>query len=165
MFQGAFLIAEAKRRGTDYYYQDPEFFKEAENEVRQLYGTGIVPSNYVAIHVRRGDYVDNPFYVDLTETDYYRKAMSEFPYDNFMVFSDDIEWCKRQELFENCVFSDETDPIRAMNKMAGCKGIIMANSSFSWWAAYLSGGKVVAPKAWYTDGIERTKCPESWLRI
>ena len=53
--------------------------------------------------------------------------------------------------------------------MAGCKGHIIANSSFSWWAAYIAPqeGKVVAPSAlnWHPDGVERTKCPKEWVRI
>jgi len=52
-----------------------------------------------------------------------------------------------------------------MNIMASCKGVITANSSFSWWGAYLSKGKVIAPLAWYSDGVERTKCPNTWIRV
>ena len=56
------------------------------------------------------------------------------------------------------------------NTLASCDGIIGANSSFSYWAAYLNpnpAAKIVFPsvKNWYSDGVERTKCPESWIRI
>ena len=84
------------------------------------------------------------------------------------VFSDDIEWCKKQGIFNNCNFCDEnSDEIYNLNMMASCVGHIIANSSFSWWGAWLSthNGKVVAPKAWYTDGIDRTFCPKEWIRL
>ncbi len=57
------------------------------------------------------------------------------------------------------------DEIADFNAMASCKAHIMANSSFSWWTAYLGHGKVIAPKLWYADGMERTKLLDSWIRI
>jgi hypothetical protein len=49
--------------------------------------------------------------------------------------------------------------------MIGAKGIIMANSSFSWWGGYLSNGKVIAPKEWHPDGIIRTVLPYRFIQI
>ena len=51
--------------------------------------------------------------------------------------------------------------------MASCVGHIIANSSFSWWGAFISPytKKVIAPKNWYTDNIERTKCPNNWIKL
>lgn len=165
MFQFAYLHAQM-RKGLipDVYVQSEEYFKDCAEEIKWMYGQDIVPIDKVAIHVRRGDYVDNPFYVDLAKTDYYQKAMALFPNEKFIVFSDDIYWCKHQKIFNDCAFS-EGNEIEDMNLMAGCKGIIMANSSFSWWGAYLSKGKVIAPKEWYGDKIERTKLPDTWIRI
>lgn len=166
MFQGAYIYAQMKRGEIpDIYVQDPKYFDEYRDDIRKLYGDGIIKSDYVAIHVRRGDYVNNPFYVDLMKTDYYQKSMAQFPDAKFLVFSDDPAFVGVHPLFKDCFKSVDNDEIRALNRMAGCKGIIMANSSFSWWASYLSDAKVIAPKAWYTDGIERTRCPINWLRI
>lgn len=166
MFQGAYIFAQM-RRGLlpDIYVQDPVYFDDYREDIRLLYGDKIGKIDKVAIHVRRGDYVNNPFYVDLTMTDYYKKAMAMFPGEHFMVFSDDIEWCKKQDMFKGCSFSEGHDEVQDMNIMASCKGILMANSSFSWWAAYLSKAKVIAPKAWYADGVERTKCLKEWIRL
>jgi hypothetical protein len=169
LFQYAFLYACAKRSGIDFYFQDESFFKDYADEIKDLFGQGIGEKiNVVAIHVRRGDYVQNPFYVDLTKTDYYQKAMAEFPNERFVVFSDDIEWCKEQEIFKDCEFS-HSDEKTDMNNFASCIGQIIANSSFSWWGAYLSpySKKIVAPSIenWYSDGEERTKCPVNWKRI
>lgn len=169
MFQYAFLFSYAKDHGIDFYFQDPYYFKEHEHAVRALFSADIPkPCDYVAIHVRRGDYVGNPFYVDLMDTDYYNDAMKLFHKEKFMVFSDDIEWCKQQEIFEDCVFS-ELGEVEDMNKMASCKAHIIANSSFSWWGAWLCpnypDNKVIAPEMWYTDNVQRTLLPIHWKRI
>lgn len=180
MFQFAALYAYSRERGMDYYFQDEWFFKEHAEAIRVLYSANIPPRiERVAIHVRRGgnpdmprepNYCDNPFYVDLTATDYYERAIAMFPKDKFLVFSDDIDWCKyKWGHLVNFDFAESGDPIMDMNNMAACKAQIIANSSFSWWGAWLSpaypDNKVIAPKAWYADGVERTILPDHWLRI
>ncbi len=176
MFQGAYLLSQVKKGDIpDIYVQGEEFFDYAKEEVKTLFSSEIPdPLDMVAIHVRRAGnpinpdepkYVNNPFYVNLSDTNYYERSMDLFPGESFIVFSDDIKWCKNQEIFKDCEFSEGNDEIEDMNLMAACKGIIIANSSFSWWAAYLSNAKVVAPKEWYSDGIERTKLPIDWIII
>lgn len=171
MFQYAMMYSYAKDHGLDYYFQDEWFFNEHKEAIRTLFSSDIPsPTNAIAIHIRRGDYVGNAFYVDLFETDYYKDAMAKFKGEDFLVFSDDIEWCKDQEIFQGCEFFHE-DEVTDMNKMASCKAHIIANSSFSWWAAWLSphypDNKVIAPSVenWYRDGVERTVCPSHWSRI
>lgn len=171
MFQFAYVYAQAsKGLIPDVYVQDPKYFEGYEEEIKNLYGGGIEKIDMVAIHVRRTDYVNNPFYVDLyKETDYYERALKEFPNEEFIVFSDDPIWCSQQEMFKNYEISYKTE-MEDFNLMSGCKGIIGANSSFSWWAAFLNpnpNAKIVFPsiKNWYRDEIERTVCPKSWIRI
>lgn len=165
MFQLAFCYAYARNHNLDIYFQNPSFFDKYKDEIKTLFGSGIGKLDMVGIHVRRGDYVNNGFYVDLSDTTYYDDAMIMFPNDKFLVFSDDIEWCKKQDRFKKCEFSEGRSDVEDMNLLASCKGIIMANSSFSWWASYLSDAKVVAPLAWFRDGQERTVCPKEWIRI
>jgi len=169
MFQTAFFYSYARDKGIDFYYQDPVWFERYGDEIKELFKQEGEPLDYVAIHVRRGDYVNNPFYVDLTQTTYYQDAMDRFSGVKFLVFSDDINWCKAQAMFsrDNVEFSNKTE-LEDFNLMTRCKHQIIANSSFSWWAAYLNPNpnkKVIAPKAWYADGVERTKCPKEWIRI
>lgn len=166
MFQLAYIYADM-RRGTvpDLFVQDEKYFDEFRDEIRQIYGEGIGHIDMVGIHVRRGDYVNNPFYVDLTETPYYEDAMAKFDGESFIVFSDDIEWCKKQKIFKGCEFSEGKSDVEDMNLLASCKGIIMANSSFSWWASYLSSARVIAPKEWFRDCVERTHIPDEWEKI
>lgn len=172
MFQSAFLYAYAKKHGLNWYYQDPKWFEGYEEEIKQLFGDGIGFLPYVSIHVRRGDYANNPFYVDLAQTDYYLRALDHFPNKNFLVFSDNTEFCKNFFLFKgkNFQIMENQTEIEDFNQMASCEGNIISNSSFSWWAAYLNPNparKVVAPSVenWHTDGIERTVCPLEWIRI
>lgn len=175
MFQFAYLYSQLKKGLIpDVYLQSEEYFENVKEEIKALYAANIGEIDMVAIHVRRAGnpylpdepkYAENPFYVNLMETDYYQKAMDEFPDDKFIVFSDDISWCREQDIFNKCEFSTELNDVNDMNLMASCKGIIMANSSFSWWASYLSKAKVIAPKAWYTDGVPRTKLLDSWKQI
>jgi len=165
LFQTAFLYAYSKEHGIDYYFQDPKWFEKYEKDIQHLFGEGVGFDPRVSIQVRRGDYVGNPFYVDLMATDYYWEAMKLFVSRKFLVFSDDIEWCKKQEIFKDCDFSEGLDDIDSFNAQASCNGHIIANSSWGWWCAYLGPGKVIAPKAWYSDGITRTVCPKDWIRI
>jgi hypothetical protein len=166
MFQLAYLHAQMRDGWIpDIYVQDPRYFDKYKQEIRAMFGQGISLIDQVSIHVRRGDYVNNKFYVDLSKTDYYERAMEQFPDAEFLVFSDDIPWCKEQKLFINCEFSEGHDEVEDMNLMASCKGHIIANSSYSWWAAYISGRKTIAPKAWYSDGVARTLLPKEWMTI
>lgn len=166
LFQGAYIYAQMRRgQVPDIFVQDPMYFDDYRNEIRSLFGDGITQIDKVAIHVRRGDYVNNDFYVDLSKTDYYKEAIKEFPNSEFIVFSDDIAFCKEYFKDYNFEYSEGKTELEDLNTMASCKGIIIANSSFSWWSAYLSSAKIIAPKAWYTDGIERTKCLNEWKRL
>jgi|SRR6185436_4868486 len=171
MFQMAFIYAWAKEHGTDIYLQDPKYFEKYANEIKMLYGDATWQDleliDKVSLHVRRGDYVGNSFYVNLMETDYYQKAMAEFPDRKFLVFSDDIKWCKEQEIFKDCYFSIGQSELDDLNLMITCNGHIGANSTFSWWASFLGKGKNVFPSKenWYSDGFERTVCPKTWIRI
>ncbi len=168
LFQYAYIYAQSRKTGQDIYLQDPKFFEEYGDEIRAMFGCTTSTVDMVAIHVRRGDYVNNPFYVDLTSTKYYEKAMKKFPLEtNFLVFSDDIEWCKTYFIGNEFSFQERGTEVNDIALMADCKGIIIANSSFSWWGAYLGdkNKKVVAPKEWYTDLEERTKCPKTWIRV
>ena len=172
MFQHAYIYARM-RDGIipDVYVQNPSYFEKYADEIKLLYGQNITPINQVAIHVRRGDYVNNPFYVDLTNTMYYDEAIKLFPEGtNFLVFSDDQEYAKDMFTGEQYEFSEGRNEIDDFNLMSGCEGHIIANSSYSYWAAYVSPytKKVVCPDydKWYSDGSKtRTVTPNHWVHI
>ena len=152
MFQFSFLFTLVKEGViSDIYLQNEDYFGKYREEIKKLFSDDINYLPYVAVHVRRGDYVDNSFYVDLFKEGYYEKAMKKFPNATFLVFSDDIEWCEKQPVFKDCKFAKGNGEVHDLNLMASCEGHIIANSSFSWWGAYLNRNKskkVFAPKPW-----------------
>ena len=185
MFMMAALYAYCKDNDFPIFVQDEKYFGKYKDEIVKLYSEGIGFIDKVAIHVRRAKnpinpqepaYSENSFYVDLghhlhedMSDNYYKRAMALFPGEKFLVFSDDIEWCKNSPLFEGCEFTHGTE-IEDMNNMASCKHQIIANSSFSWWAAYLNPNpekKIVAPKKWFSDPNNEKfiGIPDSWKRI
>ena len=170
LFKEAYIYAQM-RKGLipDLYVQDEKYFGDYADEIRQRFGDDIGYLPYVSIHIRRGDYINNPFYVDLTETDYYKRAIELFPRKEFLVFSDDRNFAYNFfEYFKGFKIADNKDELEDFNQIASCESNIIANSSFSWWAAYLNPNPnkiVVAPKAWHPDGVERTKIPDSWIKI
>lgn len=146
-------------------------------EIAQL----IEKSESVAVHVRRGDYITDKAAIEILgacSSQYYNAAMDMMIEDisnpHFFIFSDDIAWAKHNlsaapdiSFVSNEAGSNEYDDLRLMSL---CKHIIIANSSFSWWGAWLNrnpGKKVIAPARWFEapDYDTRDLCPESWQRI
>lgn len=180
MFKQAYLWAQAREGNIpDIYVQSQKYWGKYSDEIKQMFGEGIVKSDKVSLHIRRGDYTDNPFYVNLWETDYYKKAIAMFPDEKFIVFcrdnqdwetdKADRQWCRDNlepllgDRFE--LPPKENTETDDFNLMAGCKSHIMANSSFSWWAAFVGGGFTVAPKEWFSDKGQRIDLLDSWVKI
>lgn len=168
MFEFAALYTFAKKNNSDFYFQDPKWFSKYAEDIKALFGKDIGYLEQVAIHVRRGDYVGNKFYSQLWDTDYYDKAMALFPGENFLIFSDDPEWCRTKFKGDNIQVMEMQSEVEDLNLMASCKAQIIANSSYSWWAGFLNPNpakKVVYPLHWYADGVERTVCPNTWIPL
>lgn len=168
------------------YYQTSLYFKEHKKEIIDLFFINPVDINYikeryndidfnntVSVHVRRGDYLKFPdFHIGCT-LDYYKEAINYFNNKNFIFVSDDIEWCKENFKGENYYFSDLNNEILDLTLMTICEHNIIANSSFSWWGAYLNKNenkKVIAPKTWFGNNPNAPKdtqdvyC-ENWIKI
>ena len=135
----------------------------------------ILKNNSVSIHVRRGDYL-NHSEIGVLDTEYYRKAIqyikdiiSEDLF--FFVFSDDISWCKKYIRFmENVHFVENTkNELEDLCLMKNCKNNITANSSFSWWGAWLNTNKnkvVISPDKWVTYNPKNHKwVPDDWITL
>jgi hypothetical protein len=121
------------------------------------------------VHVRRGDYLKNPTYHWVQTPEYYEKGMRTIGLDRWTVFSDDIEWCKKQICFEQCIFAEDDNELRSLLVMISCcGGAVISNSSFSWWAAIFGaheyGGRVVYPELW-SEHHKPTLFPDEWLQI
>jgi hypothetical protein len=154
-------------------------FPKIKDKLVQKHLNLIKNKNSVAIHIRRGDYLNNPKvrYVHgiLTE-DYYKKSISYFKNrvknPIFFIFSDDIELVKKTFFFFNkkkFIFVDTKSSINDLHLMSNCKHFIIANSTFSWWGAWLSKNKykiICAPKRWVRAKISTPDIiPESWIKI
>lgn len=132
----------------------------------------------VSVHVRRGDYVGHPLYAQLFAdgAPYYRRALEHVraavPQGELFVFSDDPSWVRAHlELPASATFIDHNagDEHEDLRLMRACRHHIIANSSFSWWGAWLArpDGLVIAPERWYAKPERTTRdlLPERWLRM
>lgn len=139
-------------------------------------------TNSISVHVRRGDYISNKHanvHHGLAPIDYYNAAATYLktyikdPY--FFIFSDDISWCKKNLKFgKNLVFVEDNSGQKAcedLRIMSECKHNVIANSSFSWWGAWLNKNDdkiVIAPRVWFQDkraNHETDVVPSDWMRM
>jgi hypothetical protein len=189
---------EYPRQGNialDGYWQNELYFKEIEDIIRneftfksarhespdQLLREQITSTTAVCVHVRRGDYLlpknSNLLTVGI---DYYKMAVNFISTavrnPHFYLFSDDISWCMDNlSLDYPCTFIRRNRPAEECTAedfrlMTLCRHFIIANSSFSWWAAWLgsSGNKIViAPATWFRDDREASEkiAPSGWVRL
>lgn len=178
----------------DGYWQSEKYFAGFENLIRddflfsrshdhqnKIFADEISSCNAVSIHVRRGDYISNPDVVlqhPVCDIGYYRKAIDvitgKVTSPVFYIFTDDYDWARENFLFNL--------PIKFINHNKGnknfedmwlmslCKHHILANSSFSWWGAWLNADEdkiVIAPRIWFKDNSINTDdlIPEKWIRL
>lgn len=152
------------------YFQSIHHFEHKIDDIRELFGFTEQMHDCVSIHVRRGDYATMPKQFPMLHIRYYQKAMEIFPDSKFMVFSDDIEWCRKNFVGDQFEF-DESDELTAIRLMARCKNNIIANSSFSLFASMMNRNPdkvVVSPKTFYGESAridETTLIPESYIKI
>ncbi|MFA6537843.1 MAG: alpha-1,2-fucosyltransferase [Negativicutes bacterium] len=152
--------------------------KQQSHTAIKLHSGEGIPCESVSVHVRRGDYVTNEetnTYHGVCSLKYYQAAMKliagrvENPL--FYVFSDDLEWCKANLVTEYRIeFVDWCQsPQEELLLMCQCRHNIIANSSFSWWGAWLNVNPekiVIAPKKWFNVKKDTSDLmPDSWLRI
>lgn len=141
----------------------------------------IKSANSVSLHIRRGDYVTRKSSTELhglLSLDYYYKAIEKIKEKNptitVFVFSDGIDWVKENlKLTDKCFYVDfntGSNSVFDMYLMSLCKHNIIANSSFSWWGAWLNQNPdkiVIAPKNWFAkeELINNNVVPETWLQM
>ncbi|MDO1451023.1 alpha-1,2-fucosyltransferase [Rhodocytophaga aerolata] len=176
------------------YWQSEKYFVNIEEQIRRDFtfryeldhknkglSDKIKVCNAVSVHIRRGDYVSDPEYAKkygACSVDYYHRAYTLFekkfeePY--YFIFSDDIQWVQeRIKFFQPCVYINHNtgnNSYKDMQLMSLCKHNIIANSTFSWWGAWLNSNSekiVVAPINWYHDTTIETKdlLPEGWCKL
>lgn len=153
----------------------------------EKYLSEINATNSVSVHIRRGDYLNLEHFYRIIPIDYFEKAIEtiseKIENPTFYFFSNDLDWVKKNLNFDkNFVFVnlreddnyDGEDDMEDFFLMRNCKHNIIANSSFSWWAAYLNenaGKLVIAPRKWYNDKFYQNSmekypiCPNDWTLV
>ncbi len=177
----------------DGYWQNENYFKDYREELVDLFsikGTSSDTEDYlqqisttesVSLHVRRGDYVTNPHTNrnhGLCDIAYYRDSIEmisrEVNKPHLFIFSDDLAWAKENLNFAvPSIFIElgEAAPDHEeIFLMSQCHHNIIANSSFSWWGAWLNQNEnkiVAAPRKWFADESKDTSTitPKSWIRL
>lgn len=149
----------------DFYFKD-EILNPCKEMISNI-------NNPISLHIRRTDYITNSNHTTLN-IEYYKKALEEFGEKNtVLVFSDDPKWCNQQEIFSDDRFliAEGNSNYVDLCLMTLCQGHIIANSSFSWWGAWISNSKkVVAPSGWFKGSQNEhldTKdlIPKDWMMI
>ncbi|WP_177230471.1 alpha-1,2-fucosyltransferase [Chitinophaga sp. CF118] len=176
----------------DGYWQSEKYFKQYGDVIRREFTAkdewdghnkqilnSILNADAVSIHIRRGDYVTNAVtnkFHGTCDIDYYQKAIAlveermEAPF--YYIFSDDLPWAKEHLVFSKGTahFVDNNADAAFMDimLMSKCKYNIIANSTFSWWGAWLNnnpGKLVIAPKKWFNHKDDSDIIPDTWMKI
>ena len=183
------------------YFQSEKYFKHNKKQIielftlykKQIMGKLIkkLPKNTktISMHIRRTDYVKLQHAHVLQGLDYYeesiKRIMRELKYESieklnedytYVVFSDDIEWCKTTRIFskaKNIKYMEKNTAIEDMYLMSMCDHHIIANSTFSWWGAWLNENDnklVICPSKWFNPNYIKEEdwqdiyC-EGWIKI
>jgi len=158
----------------DGYWQSEKYFLDIKGEIAKSFIWPEIKNldfkNSCSLHVRRGDYLKTQHVHPVQSIDYYNKALDIIqPQGNIFVFSDDIQWCKNNFNYKNSIFMENNSNIYDLRAMSLCSDNIIANSSFSWWGAWLNQNenkKVVAPKNWFADSTNDADIkPSEWIQI
>lgn len=153
----------------------PTFEDQRNQETANL----ITEKNSCAIHIRRGDYVKDKLFRDICDLDYYQKAIQRMREttnpDIFCIFSDDTSWCrehlgtllgKTETIFVDWNAGEKS--FQDMHLMSLCRHQIIANSSFSWWGAWLNTNQnktVISPQKWWNLKDAHSPISNNWIRI
>lgn len=172
------------------YFESPKYFDDIKEilkeELTPLHApltknkellNQIKKENTVCVSIRRGDFVENEKYRKehfICDENYFKKAMKEIEKrvknPRYVIFSDDITWVKENMDFpKNSLYEDGDDPVwEKLRLMYHCNHFIISNSSFSWWAQYLSRNDhkvVVAPKVWNLKNENRDIYEDTWILV
>lgn len=150
----------------DGYFQSEKYFSDQSEHIRHIFSFPEETVNQVndfisgiggqvtALHVRRGDYLRFQHVHPICNKEYFENAMNLLPTNNFIVISDDIEWCKNNFTNQNIHYSPGHSDLFDMCLISKCHNVIISNSSFGWWGAWLNDNpekNIIAPRLWFVD--------------
>lgn len=149
------------------YFQSEKYFKKYRTEVLKLFEVDTETRKKIylflekldkekvcSVHIRRGDYLTNQNFHILQEIKYYKEAINKIGNDfTFLVFSDDLNWCKNNlDFIEKKIFVEGLNDYEELYLMSNCVHNIITNSTFSWWGAWMNENPtkiVISPKEWF----------------
>ena len=161
----------------DGYFQSEKYFYEFREQIKNIFHLEKKNIGFskpiTSVHIRRGDYLQKSKYHNMLDKSYYQDAINLIGEGTFLFFSDDLEWVKKNFKSSNFIFSESINEVEDLELMCSCDNNIIANSSFSWWGAYLNKNnlkRVISPsnEKWFgVDGPKDTQdiIPESWIQI
>lgn len=171
----------------DGFFQSEKYFVNYKNEILELFSPDEKITNYLtekynellnqrttSIHVRRGDYIKNSKHHFVQDINYFNQGieMLDSKTDKFLVFSDDISWCKENFKDDKFVFIENEKDYYELYLMSMCSNNITSNSSFSWWGAWLNKNEnkvIIGPKNWFGVALQSLKTddiiPSNWIKI
>ena len=164
------------------YFQSEKYFMSHRNEILNLFEINdeikdklinkygeILTKKTCSIHVRRGDYVRLNQYHTVQPIDYYEKSIKLIGEDyEYLIFSDDIEWCKTNfDFIQTKHFIEDDTDYENLYLMSMCDHNIIANSSFSWWGSWMNKNenkKVISPKNWFGDKNKHLNTKDIYIK-
>jgi hypothetical protein len=190
-------IPNSKGKGLEIYgyFQSPKYFEHNKEKIIELFTKhkkeiqkdldkkfNMKDKKTISLHIRRADYLQLQHAHVVQTEEYYKKSLEklcdELKYNyieelnkeyTFVVFSDDIDWCKNDSILfkslKNVHYMEKNSAIEDLYMMSMCNHHIIGNSTFSWWASYLNNKenkKVVAPSKWFNPSYKK---PEEWQDI
>jgi hypothetical protein len=159
---------------SEKYFPDRNFilnlFKPSKKIVHKLKKyDNILEGSTCSIHIRRGDYLKRQYNTYPLDINYFQRAVDLIGnVDRYLIFSDDIKWCKEIFLMENTIFIENEKDYVELFLQSKCTHNIISNSTFSWWGAYLNKNphkKIIAPKAWFEPNMKNDIVPDYWVSI
>ena len=157
------------------YFQSPFYWLEFKDSVIKMLTPNINVAScadYAFIHVRRGDYLKHIDCYEILDMNYYESAMQKINNKKYLIFSDDIPWCKKHFIGNQFEFSENNSNIIDLALMISCdKGGICANSSFSFWGGILSkNSNIIIPNKWFGPKLAPTHNTKdliynNWLKV
>jgi hypothetical protein len=165
-FQSEKYFSSYKNLILELFLQDCPDLDEAKAQIK-LYNT--FPT--VSLHIRRGDYLKYPNHHPQPPIEYYNRSLDLFHNHNVLVFSDDIKWCKENLNRDNLFYIEGNSDVVDLYLMSLCDNNIIANSTFSWWGAWLNRNNnkiIIVPNTWFGPAIKHDSndlIPENWLKI
>ena len=177
MLQGWFQNIKEFENVSDKIKKEFTFNVNFSEETKKIENKISLEDNPIAIHVRRGDYIYNPtanIHHGVLDKEYYDKAICimnlKFNNPHYFVFSEDVDWCKDNINASNItIVGTECNDYKDSGHlylMTKCKSHIIANTSFSWWGAWLGNTELaVGPRKWNKDSVGSDYMLKEWIEV